>query len=195
MIYNISSPSAPKMPTLGKGTECIKLLLTQASKDMHQPLVTMLFPALGAHISGSEFQYPDLSWKEMYCMMGNLVAESGGNKGQLGMLVEAICRDFRAHDEAELKKLVEWQKQMKTKSANKEKPARPKVAFWFPPSDVTNPVYILNSMACENLGGRTQYLNLPEVPSRPPTTAKKSNFFLKKMRRKVSQNRDFSVLY
>ena len=43
------------MPNLGKGTECIKLLLTQASKDMHEPFVPMLFPSLGAHISGAEF--------------------------------------------------------------------------------------------------------------------------------------------
>lgn len=96
-------------------------------------------------------------------MMANLVAESGGNKGQLSQLVEAICRDFRRHDEEELKKLVEWQRQMKTKSANKEKPARPDVAFWFPPSDVTSAAFLQNAMACEDLGDRTQYLNMPEV--------------------------------
>ena len=134
MKYDITKHSAPKMPTLGNGTECIKLLLSQTSKDMHEPLVPMLFPVLGAHISGAEFQYPDLSWKELCGQMANLVADSSGNKGQLSTLVEALCRDFRQHDEEELKKLVEWQKQMKTKSANKEKPARPNVAFWFPPS-------------------------------------------------------------
>ena len=163
MRYDISKSTAPKMPTLGKGTECIKILLSQTSKDMHEPLVPMLFPVLGAHISGSEFQYPDLSWKELCGQMANLVAESGGNKGQLSQLVEAICRDFRQHDEEELKKLVEWQRQMKTKSANKEKPARPDVAFWFPPSDVTSAAFLQNAMACESLGGRTQYLNMPEV--------------------------------
>ena len=47
--------------------------------------------------------------------------------------------------------------------ANKEKPARPEVAFWFPPADVTNAAFIQNAMGCENLGERTQYLNLPEV--------------------------------
>lgn len=151
------------MPTLGRGTECIKILLSQASKDMHAPLVPMLFPVFGAHVSGAEFQYPDHSWKEMCGQMANLVAESGGNKGQLSSLLEAICRDFRLHDDGELKKLVEWQRQMKTKSANKEKPARPDVAFWFPPADVTNPAFIQNAMACEALGGRTQYLNMPEV--------------------------------
>ena len=77
--------------------------------------------------------------------------------------MEAICRDFRLHDETELKKLVDWQKQMKTKGANKEKPARPEVAFWFPPADITNAAYIQNSMALEAQGGRTQYLNMPEV--------------------------------
>ena len=163
MKYDITKPKAPAMPPLGKGTECIKILLSQASKDMHEPLVPMLFPPLGAHLSGSEFQYPDLTWKETCGQMANLVAESGGNKGQLSLLVEAICRDFRAHDEEELKKLVEWQRQMKTKSANKEKPARPDVAFWFPPSDVTSAAFLQNAMACEALGERTQYLNMPEV--------------------------------
>ena len=100
MKYDITKPSAPVMPKLGKGTECIKILLSQVSKDVQEPLVPMLFPILGAHISGTEFQYPDLTWKETCGMMANLVAESGGNKGQLSYLREAICRDFRLHDEA-----------------------------------------------------------------------------------------------
>ena len=65
MRYDISKRKAPEMPNLGKGTECIRLLLSQASKDMHEPLVPMFFPVLGAHISGAEFQYPDLTWKEL----------------------------------------------------------------------------------------------------------------------------------
>ena len=163
MNYDITKPIAPAMPSLGRGTECIKILLSQVSKDIQEPIVPMLFPILGAHMSGAEFQYPDLSWKEPCGMMANLVAESGGNKGQLSFLVEAICRDFRQHDDVELKKLVEWQKQVKTKGANKEKPARPEVAFWIPPSDVTNPAFLQNAMALEKFGGRTQYINMPEV--------------------------------
>ena len=88
-------------------------------------------------------------------MLANLVADSGAGKGQLSGLVEALCRDFRAHDEEELTKLVEWQKLVKTKSANKEKPVRPDVAFWFPPADVTNAAFIQNAMGCEKLGQRT----------------------------------------
>ena len=163
MKYDISKQTAPTMPNLGKGTECIKILLSQASKDMYEPLVPMFFPILGAHISGAEFQYPDLTWKEPTGMMANLVAHSGDNKGQLTTLAKAICRDFRQHDEAEEKKLLEWQKQKNTKGANKDKPERPEVTFRFPPSNTTNAAFIQNAMALEAQGGLTQYFNLPEV--------------------------------
>ena len=49
--------------------------------------------------------YPDLSWKETSGMMANLVADSGAGKGQLSSIVEALCRDFRTHDDEELAKL------------------------------------------------------------------------------------------
>ena len=92
MKYDISKKSAPAMPNLGKGTECIKILLSQASKVIQEPLVPMFFPVLGAHISGAEFQYPDNSWKELCGQMANLVAESGGNKGQLLPPRGTTCR-------------------------------------------------------------------------------------------------------
>ena len=71
MKYDITKPKAPAMPTLGKGTECIKILLSQASKEMHEALVPMLFRILEAHMSGAEFQYPDLIWKETCGQNGN----------------------------------------------------------------------------------------------------------------------------
>ena len=163
MKYEISKATAPAMPNLGKGTECVKLLLSQASKVMHEPLVPMFFPVLGAHMSGTEFQYPDNSWKEPTGMMANLVAKSGDNKGQLSCLVEAICRDFRLHDEAETKRLLEWSKQKQSRGNNKDKPDRPEEGIWFIPNDTTNPAFLLNAMALEAHGGRTQYINIPEV--------------------------------
>ena len=163
MKYEISKATAPAMPNLGKGTECVKLLLSQASKVMHDPLVPMFFPALGAHMSGAEFMYPDNSWKEPTGMMANLVAKSGDNKGQLSCLVEAICRDFRLHDDAETKRLLEWSKQKQSRGNNKDKPDRPEEGIWFIPNDTTNPAFLLNAMALEAHGGRTQYINIPEV--------------------------------
>ena len=161
MKYDITKTTAPKMPTLGKGTECIKLLLSQASKDIQEPLVPMFFPPLGAHVCGAEFQYPDNSWKEVCGLMANIVADSGGNKGQMSPLVEAICRDFRQHDKAVTDQLVEWQRQSNA-NGGKDSSARPNVALFFPPVDTTAAGFLLNSMALEP-ERRTQYFNLPEV--------------------------------
>ena len=161
MRYDITTNKAPEMPNLGKGTECIKLLLSQASKDMYEPLVPMLFPSLGAHISNAEFQYSDRSWKEMCGQMANLVGDSGCNKGQLTDLVKAICRDFQQHDEQEFIKLDEWAKVYHSKS--KDKPVKPAISIFFPPSDTTNAAFIENAMNLMKIGGRTQYFNMPEV--------------------------------
>ena len=57
MKYNISKNTAPEMPKLGSGLESVALLLSQVSKDMHQPIVPMLFPILGAHVNGAEFMF------------------------------------------------------------------------------------------------------------------------------------------
>jgi hypothetical protein len=81
MKYDITKNKAPQMPNLGKGTECIKFLLSQASK-------TMLF-----HLYSDVF-YP--TWHPCGCFliiasrphllelcgqMANLVAETGSIKG------------------------------------------------------------------------------------------------------------------
>jgi hypothetical protein len=163
MNYNIFDKTAPKMPKPSKGTEVCKLLLSQASKDMREPLVPMAIPALASHLKEVEVMYCDNKYHELCGQMGHLIGPSGIGKQQLSYLIEAICRSFRKHDETEFAKLVDWQRQMKTKGANKEKPERPEVCFWFPPADVTNAAFIQNAMACEKLGARSQYLNLPEV--------------------------------
>lgn len=161
MKYNITTKAAPKMPKLGKGTECIKLLTGQTSKDMHEPVVPLLFPSLAAHVSGAEFQYPDNTWKEVCGIMANIVADSGDNKGQLTPLVEAICRDFRLHDKGVTDELVDWQRKSNA-NGGKDSTARPNIGLWFPPIDTTAAGFLLNSMALEP-EGRTQYFNLPEV--------------------------------
>lgn len=160
---NLKINTSPTMPRLGKGTECVKLLLSQVSKDMREPITPMLFPILGAQFSNTAFVYPDNTTKELCGMMASLVADSGCNKGQLSLLVEALCAGLSAHDKAELEKLAHWQKAMNTRSANQEKPARPDVAFLFPPADITNAAFIQNAIGCEMAGGLTQFLNLPEI--------------------------------
>mgnify|MGYP006958218289 CR=1 FL=1 len=66
MKYNIFSSIAPAMPKTSKGTEFCKLLLSQASKDMHDPPVSGLFPVLCAKNGVAKFLYSDFNWK-VFC--------------------------------------------------------------------------------------------------------------------------------
>ena len=46
--YNIFNNLAPAMPKPGKGTEIVKTILSQASKEMREVLLPMAFPAMEA---------------------------------------------------------------------------------------------------------------------------------------------------
>ena len=166
MIFDITKPKAPEMPSLnGTGLEAIKLLLSQTSKDMHAPLLPMLFPVLGSKVTGAdaEFQYPSGQWLELCGMLAALVADSGNNKGQLGLLVEAIKRDERRSDQAEIKKYLEYQKTFKKRSQSKDRPDAPDLCLKCLPSDATRPGYLKAQMAAESHGGYTTFIDLPEI--------------------------------
>lgn len=165
MNYNIFDSKAPTMPRPAKGTEIVGLLLSNASKEMRQPLLPMAFPALAAHLGSQvKVMYSDNKYYEIGAgQMGHIIGNSGVGKNQLTHLVEAICRDFAAHDETEYKRLADWSRQVKSLGNSKNKPERPSVYFTFPPSDITNAAFTQNADSLEQHDGRTMYLNLPEV--------------------------------
>ena len=163
MKYDITKHIAPALPVLGRGTECVKLLASQVSPDMREAIIPMMFPVISAYLSGTKFQYPDRTWKEPCGILAHLVADSGMGKGQLSGVIEAVMRKFRVHDQEQLQQLVEWQRQVKSKGSSKDKPVRPNVCFWFPPSDVTNAAFIQNAMDCEQQGEHASFYNMPEV--------------------------------
>ena len=127
MKYDITKPVRPMMPRLGKGLEAVNLLLSQASKPMREPLAPMVFPSLGAHVNGCEFMYPSGVWMEPCGLMAHLCGEFSGNKGQLGLLAEANCRDFRTHDDESDRQLKEWDKTNKLKSKQKVSTSLPPI--------------------------------------------------------------------
>ena len=90
MSYNIFGSTAPPMPRPAKGTEIVKLLLSQASRDMSEPLVPMAIPALASHLTDVELMYSDNQYYELCGQMGHLVGPSGIGKAQLTRLIEAI---------------------------------------------------------------------------------------------------------
>lgn len=162
-MYDITKQTAPEMPNLGRGLETFRLLLSQASNDMHAPLLPMLSPLLGTKISQAEFQYPSGQWLEMCGQQAALIADSAGNKGQLGLLVEACNRDFREQDALELNRYLQYQKAYKKRSQSKERPEEVFPLLRFLPADCSKPGYLKAQMACQEHGGVTTYIDLKEI--------------------------------
>ena len=162
-MYDITKQTAPEMPNLGRGLETFRLLLSQASYDMHAPLLPMLSPLLGTKISQAEFQYPSGQWLEMCGQQAALIADSAGNKGQLGLLVEACNRDFREQDALELNRYLQYQKAYKKRSQSKERPEEVFPLLRFLPADCSKPGYLKAQMACQEHGGVTTYIDLKEI--------------------------------
>ena len=163
MTYNIFDSKAPAMPKFAKGTEICKLLVSKASPDMRPVLLPMVIPALAAHLTDTKFEYSDGRKYELAGQIGHLIGHSASGKGQLGHLLEAILRSFRQHDQLEFERLYDWQRQMKTRAANGKKPEKPAISIWLPPADMTSAAFLENAISLEKMGGRTQFLNLPEL--------------------------------
>ena len=79
MKNDISKKTATKVLKLGNMNENSAIFTLTGIKIMHEPIVPMKFLVLGVHVSGAKFMYPDLIWKELCGMKGNLTAESGCN--------------------------------------------------------------------------------------------------------------------
>lgn len=161
--YNVFSTQPPVLPKSSRGTEFVKFIGSQSTKSMRPALLPMALTAISSYINGVSFVYNDNKSYELCGQMAHLIGSSGIGKGQWTSLCNVIMRGFVEHDKAEYERLSEWQRQVKKRGANSQKPERPDIAIWFPPADMTNPAFIQNAMAMEKNSNRTQYINLSEV--------------------------------
>ena len=60
MKYYINNKTAPNMPTLGKGTECIQIIPSQASETLFFLIIPMYFTLLGTQVCVFKYQHPEL---------------------------------------------------------------------------------------------------------------------------------------
>ena len=63
------------MPNLVRGTKYMLFLLSKVPKDMHLPIVPILFSLLESHASGAKFMHPDKK-------MGGNVRHDGQSDGR-----------------------------------------------------------------------------------------------------------------
>ena len=176
MTFDIFSPNPPKEPSIGKGTEFLKFLTSNASVRMRQPLKPMAFPAISAHLQDVKMYYSDGKPYEIGPgQLAHLIGVSGIGKRELSHLIGATCRDFLEHDQGKFQRLAQWSSQQKSLSANSKKPERPSdIFFRNPPEDITKPAFAQNAQALEQNGGLTQYLNLSECEAASRIAGSKS---------------------
>ena len=62
MSYDTTKKSAPKMPSLGTGTECVNLLLFRPQKTCEKPLFPMLSPYFVQKWASKKFMYYGVFW-------------------------------------------------------------------------------------------------------------------------------------
>jgi len=163
MHYSITSKTAPEMPALGRGLECIKTISSQLSNNMRQAIIPMLFAPLGTYLTKTEFKYPDNTYMEACGIMTCLCGISGIGKKEFSNCVKHIMHRLSKHDDEETRKYLLWQKANKSKGANQRKEEEPEVFYRYPPSNTTGPALTKNAMACEKAGKKCQFFNMSEI--------------------------------
>jgi len=159
--YDLLGERAPQMPK--KLPAFLEFAVSNAPKHTRAALVNSIFPPLGALMHNVKFCYPDGRLHEPHFFAG-LVGPMAVGKGAIDPIIESIIRSLRAHDDASYDKLNEWQRQVKSAGANKQKPTRPEdAAILVPPADMTNPALIQLLMSAEKEGNRFLYTTMPEV--------------------------------
>ena len=116
----INSP--PSMPTVLP--PLIKLLVSNTPKIYRPAVAHAVFPALGAHLWRTSFRYIDNVEHEA-TLMNVLMAGTGAGKNCITEPINRILKDIRARDKENMKREKEWNNEMQTKGANKDKRQRP----------------------------------------------------------------------
>ena len=112
----------PKMPQ--RLPPLIKLLVSKTPKIYKPAVAHAVFPALGAHLWKTSFRYIDNVEHEA-TLMNVLMAGTGAGKNCICEPINRILKDIRARDKENMQREKEWNAEMQTKGANKDKRQRP----------------------------------------------------------------------
>ena len=112
----------PKMPQ--RLPPLIKLLVSKTPKIYKPAVAHAVFPALGAHLWKTSFRYIDNVEHEA-TLMNVLMAGTGAGKNCICEPINRILKDIRVRDKENMQREKEWNAEMQTKGANKDKRQRP----------------------------------------------------------------------
>ena len=141
----------------------IRLCVSKAPKGYHPAIATCVFPAFATYTGGVKGEFWDNTTMEMTLISG-LVAPMSIGKSCIKEPIRHILRPIAERDKVARAKEKDWSEATNTKSANSEKPERPKdICVQIVDADMTNAAFCQRMEDAERAGNKAMFTEMDEV--------------------------------
>ena len=141
----------------------IRLCVSKAPKGYHPAIATSVFPAFATYTGGVKGEFWDNTTMEMTLISG-LVAPMSIGKSCIKEPIRHILRPIAERDKVARAKEKDWSEATNTKSANSEKPERPKdICVQIVDADMTNAAFCQRMEDAERAGNKALFTEMDEV--------------------------------
>ena len=140
----------------------IRLCVSKAPKGYHPAIATCVFPAFATYTGGVKGEFWDNTTME-FTLMDGLVAPMSIGKSSIKEPIRHILRPIAERDKMARAKEKEWAEATNTKSANAEKPERPKdICVQIVDADMTNAAFCQRMEDAERAGNKAMFTEMDE---------------------------------
>ena len=151
----------PKMPE--RLPAPVRLMISKAPKGYQPAIATAVFPAFATFTGGLKAEYWNNTQMELTLITG-LVAGMSTGKSSIKEPIDHILKPIEDRDKMARAKEKDWAEATNTKSANAEKPERPKdICVQIVDADMTNAAFCQRMEDAERAGDKALFTRMDEV--------------------------------
>jgi hypothetical protein len=151
----------PKMPE--RLPAPVRLLISKAPKGYQPAIATAIFPAFATFTGGLKAEYWNNTQMELTLIVG-LVAGMSTGKSSIKEPIDHILKPIAERDKLARAKEKDWADATNTKSANAEKPERPKdICVQIVDADMTNAAFCQRMEDAERAGDKALFTRMDEA--------------------------------
>ena len=151
----------PKMPE--RLPAPVRLLISKAPKGYQPAIATAIFPAFATFTGGLKAEYWNNTQMELTLIVG-LVAGMSTGKSSIKEPIDHILKPIEDRDKMARAKEKDWADATNTKSANAEKPERPKdICVQIVDADMTNAAFCQRMEDAERAGDKALFTRMDEA--------------------------------
>ena len=141
----------------------IRLCVSKAPKGYHPAIATAIFPAFATFTGGLKAEYWNNTQMELTLIVG-LVAGMSTGKSSIKEPIDHILKPIAERDKLARAKEKDWADATNTKSANAEKPERPKdICVQIVDADMTNAAFCQRMEDAERAGDKALFTRMDEA--------------------------------